>query len=79
MTLSPRKPLPLSRHPGESRGPGASGKHPPCGPWIPAFAGMTTGGLWVRGKLTESRSYAIFASVCPSPRRGYIRNLFLRP
>ena len=33
--------IPLFRHPGESRGPGASGKHPPCGPWIPAFAGMT--------------------------------------
>ena len=31
----------LLRHPGESRSPGASGKHPPCGPWIPAFAGMT--------------------------------------
>jgi hypothetical protein len=28
-------------HPGESRGPGASGKRPPCGPSIPAFAGMT--------------------------------------
>ena len=35
--------IPLFRHPGESRGPGASGKHPPCGPWIPAFAGMTEG------------------------------------
>ncbi len=39
--------LPLSRHPGvipgssPGRGPGASGNYPPCGRWIPAFAGMT--------------------------------------
>ena len=37
ITLLPHEPLPLSRHPGESRGPGASGRQPNMWPLESGF------------------------------------------